>query len=60
MIRRFFKCLRFYFRCVGLKNLLIVELPGFIAQTKECRTPGCSFLSDLLDVMEEDEEAYLG
>ena len=60
MIRRFFKCLRFYYHCVGLKLLFTVELPGFIAKTKECRTHGYSFFSDLLDVMEDDEDAYLG
>lgn len=60
MIKRFFKCLRFYYHCVGLKLLFTVELPCFIAQTKESRTPGYSFFSDLVETMEEVQNAYIG
>ena len=60
MIKRFFDALRFYVRCVGLKNALTVELPFFIQQAKEQRIKEYSFLSDLVDCMEDAEDAYLG
>ena len=60
MLRRFLKSLRFYIRCVGLKNVLTVELPGFIDMAKEDRIPGYSLFENLVDVMEDCEDAYLG
>lgn len=60
MIRRFMKSFRFYVKCVGLRHTLFVELPEFIAQAKENRVEGYSFLSDLVDCMEDDMDAYLG
>ena len=60
MIRRFMRAFRFYVRCVGLKNTLFFELPEFIDQAKEDRVEGYSFLSDLVDCMEDAMDAYLG
>ena len=60
MLRRFFKSLRFYIRCVGLKNALFIELPGFVQMAKENRMKEYPFLSDLIDCMEESEDCYLG
>lgn len=60
MIGRFIRAFRFYVRCVGLRNALFVELPEFIDQAKENRMEGYSFLSDLVDCMEDSEDAYLG
>ena len=59
MLRRFFKSLRFYIRCVGLKNALFVELPGFIDAAKENRCFDTLF-EDVIDWMEDSEDAYLG
>lgn len=60
MLRRFFKSLRFYIRCVGLKNTLFIELPAFVQMAKENRIKEYPFLSDLIDCMEESEDYYLG
>ena len=59
MIGRFVRAFRFYVRCVGFKNALFVELPEFIAQAKENRVEDYSFLSDLVDCMEDAMDAYL-
>ena len=59
MIKRFFNALKFYVRCTGLKNTLFIELPYFIQQAKEQRIKEYSFISDLVDCMEDDIEAYL-
>ena len=60
MLKRFLKSLRFYIRCVGLKNTLFVELPTFVQMAKESRIKEYPFLSDLVDCMEDCEDAYLG
>ena len=60
MLRRFFQSLRFYIRCVGLKNALFIELPAFVQMAKENRIKEYPFLSDLVDCMEDCEDAYLG
>ena len=59
MLRRFFKSLRFYIRCVGLKNTLFVELPAFVQMAKENRCFDTLF-EDVIDWMEDSEDAYLG
>lgn len=59
MIERFLIDLRFYIRCVGLKQALFVELPCFIEQAKEEGIPEYSFLSNLVDCMEDAMDAYL-
>lgn len=58
LIGRFIRAFRFYAGCVGLRNALFVELPEFIAQAKENHVEGYSFLSDLVDCMEDCEEDY--
>ena len=60
MIKRFFNALKFYVRCTGLKNTLFIELPFFIQQVKGQRIKEYSFISDLVDCMEDAENAYLG
>ena len=60
MLRRFFQSLRFYIRCVGLKNALFIDLPAFVQMAKENRIKEYPFLSDLVDCMEDCEYAYLG
>lgn len=58
-LKRFLRSFRFYIRCVGLKNALFVELPGFIDLAKE--DPCCdSLFEDVIEWMEDSEEAYLG
>lgn len=59
MLKRFFKSLRFYIRCVGFKNALFRELPIFIDIAKENRCCD-TLLEDVIDWMEDSEDAYLG
>ncbi len=60
MIKRFFKTLLFYCRAVGVRNTLFVELPGFIRMAKEDGLPDESLFWNLVDVMEDSQECYLG
>lgn len=63
LIKRIIRAFIFYLRCVGLKNVLTVELPEFINEAKEYKKNGIagySLLENLVDIMEDDEEAYLG
>lgn len=60
MIKRFFKALWFYFRIVGVKNTLFIELPGFIRMAKEDGLPDESLFWNLVDVMEDNQEYYIG
>ena len=63
LIKRFIRAFIFYWHCVGLKNVLIVELPEFINKAKEYRENGIagySLLENLVDIMEDDEQAYIG
>ena len=59
MIKRFLNILRFYFRAVGVKNTLFVELPGFIEMAKEEGVPEYSLFYNLVDVMEDCRECYV-
>ena len=60
MIGRFLRSLRFYCRAVGVKNTLFIELPGFIRMAKEDGLPSCSLFWNLVDVMEDNQEYYIG
>ena len=50
---RFIKTLFFYFRMVGVKNTLFIELPEFYKQAK-------SYKVTLTEVMEDAESEYIG
>lgn len=60
LIKRFIRAFIFYWRCVGLKNVLTVELPEFINEARENGIAGYSLLENLVDIMEDDEQAYIG
>ena len=60
LIKRFIRAFIFYWRCVGLKNVLTVELPEFIDEARENGIPKYSLLENLVDIMEDDEQAYIG
>lgn len=60
MTKRFFKTLLFYCRAVGVRNTLFVELPSFIRMAKEDGLPDESLFWNLVDVMEDCQECYLG
>lgn len=51
-MKRFIKILLFYFRAVGIKNTLFIELPEFIRQSKEDDI-------SLIDFMEECMDYYI-
>ena len=60
MFRRFVKLFVFYCRCVGIKNVLTIELPGFIDIAKEDGLPEQSLFFNLVDIMEDCMDAYIG
>ena len=67
LIKRFIRTFIFYWRCVGLKNVLTVELPEYINEAKEYMNdarkngiPEYSLLENLVDIMEECEQDYIG
>ena len=60
LIKRFIRAFVFYWRCVGLKNVLTVELPEFINEARKNGIPKYSLLENLVDIMEDDEQAYIG
>ena len=60
LIKRFVRAFIFYWQCVGLKNVLTVELPEFINIAREDGVPEYSLLENLVDIMEDDEQAYIG
>lgn len=60
LIKRFIRTFIFYVRCVGLKNVLTVELPEYINEAKELAKKyrengiaGYSLLENLVDIMED-------
>ena len=58
LIGRFIRSFRFYCQCVGFKNALTVELPGFIDMAKEYGLPEYSLMFNIVDIMEDCEEDY--